>query len=121
LRILPNEAEPVKNEYLSALVGMDMSLHSMEVVNRLAMHNVSAVDDDDDYEDDDYDDDDEPILHPEYISLFISSCIASCENMQDRHAQNRLVRLVCVFIQSLLRNKVVRVEVSFNGGECFPS
>ena len=108
LRLLPIEPEPVKNEYLSALVGMDMSLHSMEVVNRLAMHNVST---DDDEEDDD--DDEEPILHPEYISLFISSCIASCENMQDRHAQNRLVRLVCVFIQSLLRNKVVRVEVCY--------
>ncbi|CAB9510667.1 transcription complex subunit 11 [Seminavis robusta] len=105
LRVLPNEQDDVKNEYLSALVGMDMSLHSMEVVNRLAMHNVST---DDDEEDDD--DDEEPILHPEYISLFISSCIASCENMQDKHAQNRLVRLVCVFIQSLLRNKVVRVE-----------
>lgn len=107
LRLLPVEPEPIKNEYLSALVGMDMSLHSMEVVNRLAMHNVSTDDDD---EDDD-EDEEEPILHPEYISLFISSCIASCENMQDKHAQNRLVRLVCVFIQSLLRNKIVRVEV----------
>ena len=103
LRVLSTSLEPVKNEYLSALVGMDMSLHSMEVVNRLAMHNVS--------DDDDDDDDEEPILHPEYISLFISSCIASCENMQDRHSQNRLVRLVCVFIQSLLRNKIVSVEV----------
>ena len=107
LRLLPVEPEPIKNEYLSALVGMDMSLHSMECVNRLAMHNVSTDDDDDD----DDDEEEEPILHPEYISLFISSCIASCENMQDKHAQNRLVRLVCVFIQSLLRNKIVRVEV----------
>lgn len=105
LRLLSTEPEDTKNEYLSALVGMDMSLHSMEVVNRLAMHNVSTDDDEEDE-----DDDEEPILHPEYVSLFISSCIASCSNLQDRHAQNRLVRLVCVFIQSLLRNKVVRVE-----------
>jgi hypothetical protein len=98
LVILQSSPEPLKNDYLSALVGMDMSLHSMEVVNRLATHNVH--------------DGQEPILHPEYINLFISSCIASCENIQDRNAQNRLVRLVCVFIQSLLRNKIVHVDVS---------
>jgi hypothetical protein len=95
LRVLNFSPDNEKNEYLSSLVGMDMSLHSMEVVNRLAMHNLGTG---------------EAILHPEYIQLFISSCIASCENIQDRHAQNRLVRLVCVFIQSLLRNKIVNVD-----------
>jgi hypothetical protein len=90
LLCLKGDDENEKNEYLSSLIGMDMSLHSMEVVNRLATHQPS-------------------ILHPEYIQLFISSCIASCENVLDRGAQNRLVRLVCVFIQSLLRNKIVQV------------
>jgi CCR4-NOT transcription complex subunit 11 len=96
LRILSSAPEDEKNEYLSSLVGMDMSLHTMEVVNRLAtFNNVGSG---------------EPILHPEYVHLFISSCIASCENMQDRHSQNRLVRLVCVFVQSLLRNRIVKVD-----------
>ncbi|KAL3907639.1 MAG: hypothetical protein SGILL_008789 [Bacillariaceae sp.] len=97
LVILQYSPENVKNDYLSALIGMDMSLQSMEVVNRLATYSLTRPDK-------------EPILHPEYINLFISSCTAACEHMQDRHAQNRLVRLVCVFIQSLLKNSIISVD-----------
>ncbi|OEU10056.1 hypothetical protein FRACYDRAFT_163296, partial [Fragilariopsis cylindrus CCMP1102] len=115
LVILQHSPENVKNEYLSALVGMDMSLHSMEVVNRLATHNhmhavATSTDANTTTTTIDRRRRREPVLHPEYINLFISSCIASCENMPDRHAQNRLVRLVCVFIQSLLRNHIVDVD-----------
>ncbi len=102
LILLQNSPEPLKNEFLSALVGMDMTLHAMEVVNRLATYNMNGGGDS------------EPILHPEYVNLFITSCIASCENIQDRNSQNRLVRLVCVFIQSLLRNNIVHVQVRFS-------
>jgi CCR4-NOT transcription complex subunit 11 len=146
LVILSSFPDPLKNDYLSALVGMDMTLHSMEVVNRLATHNVNSSRNDNtrptatttaksttprnknkrdlrrsssggnSSEGQGGEEvggvEEQPILHPEYINLFISSCIASCENIQDRNAQNRLVRLVCVFIQSLVRNKIVHVEVS---------
>jgi hypothetical protein len=110
LRILQGTEENEKNEYLSSLVGMDMSLHSMEVVNRLATHNLESSSAEASGLRFTKMGQPKPLLHPEYIHLFIGSCIASCENIQDRHAQNRLVRLVCVFIQSLLRNKIIETD-----------
>jgi len=102
--------EREKNEYLSALVGMDMSLHSMEVVNRLATCTVPLVD----TVASTTPNNTGPLLHSEYLHMYISNCISSCENIQDRHSQNRLVRLVCVFLQNLIQSNSVNAQVSLH-------
>jgi CCR4-NOT transcription complex subunit 11 len=82
-------SSPSIADYFAALVDMDLSLNSLEMVNQLtAMVEIPEA----------------------FLHLYMSNCMSSCVNVRELNLQRHLVRLVCVFVQSLVRNCVVDVR-----------
>jgi len=79
----------VFDDWLSVLLNIDVSLHTMEVVNRLVAGTT---------------------LTAEFLRQYIIASLRTCQQTSDKYLQQRLVRLECVFISSLLRNGVVSAE-----------
>ncbi|KAG5451223.1 CCR4-NOT transcription complex subunit 11 [Clonorchis sinensis] len=80
---------PKAEEFYDALVSMEVTVDSLEVVNRLATR-VS--------------------LPKEFIQSYISRCMTYCQSLQDKSTQQRNVRIVCVLIQSFIRNKILDIH-----------
>ncbi|CAG8451024.1 5600_t:CDS:2 [Diversispora eburnea] len=52
-------------------------------------------------------------LSPEFLHSYLSNCVHACEECRNRNIQDRQVRLICVFLQSLIRNNIIDVNRFF--------
>jgi len=82
------------SKYLDVLVSMDTSIHSLEVVNGL----IAC-----------------PELPKDFLYSYISRCITSCSSPQlqedkYQYMKSRLARVICVFIDSLVRTRVIELQ-----------
>eukprot|EP00300_Choanocystis_sp_HF-7_P030943 c39962_g1_i1.p1 GENE.c39962_g1_i1~~c39962_g1_i1.p1 ORF type:complete len:436 (+),score=61.68 c39962_g1_i1:128-1435(+) len=89
---------PLAPRYLPVLLSMDISLHSLEIVDRL----VRAVE-----------------LPREFMQLFVAHCISACYRNEDTQNRHRLVRIVCVFLQALVRYEAAHIRNSMHEIEAF--
>lgn len=87
--ILKYEDKEEIKKYLRQMTEIDVTLQSLEVVNRL----VTQVE-----------------LPADFIPYYITRCTQTCENLEDRSQQGRLVRLVCVFLRALINNSLFDIK-----------
>ncbi|CDF36924.1 unnamed protein product [Chondrus crispus] len=91
LKLVSSQQMP---QYYSALTNMDVTVHSMEVFKGL----TNSVQ-----------------LPTDFLNTYVSHCIRSCESIpeNEKYGRIRMVRFVCVFLKSLMRNNIIDVQDLF--------
>ncbi|KAF9135125.1 hypothetical protein BG015_003324 [Linnemannia schmuckeri] len=75
-----------------------LTLHSLEVVNRLTGATT---------------------LSPRFLHGYIENAIRCCEQVEDKVGQARVVRMLCVFLQSLLRSGAITIPGYYHALQSF--
>ncbi|KAF9135651.1 hypothetical protein BGW39_001531 [Mortierella sp. 14UC] len=75
-----------------------LTLHSLEVVNRLTGATT---------------------LSPRFLHGYIENAIRCCEQVEDKVGQARVVRMLCVFLQSLLRSEAITIPGYYHALQSF--
>ncbi|KAG0050478.1 hypothetical protein BGZ83_004719 [Gryganskiella cystojenkinii] len=87
------------DEYLDTMIhAKRLTLHSLEVVNRLTTATT---------------------VSPRFLHGYIENAVRCCELVDDKVGQARVVRMLCVFLQSLLRNNVITIPGYFHALQSF--
>jgi hypothetical protein len=86
-------------KYYDALSGMKLSPNTLEVFNRLS----NFVE-----------------LPQEFIQIFLKNCMNQCRNSTETKVnKNRMVRLVCVFLQSIIKSRMINLQDVFIDVQAF--
>ncbi|KAF9434329.1 hypothetical protein BGZ76_008202 [Entomortierella beljakovae] len=89
----------IVDSYLNTMThAKHLTLHSLEVVNRLSGATT---------------------LSPQFLHAYIENAIRCCELVDDKTGQARVVRMLCVFLQSLLRNGAITIPGYFHALQSF--
>jgi len=80
------------NPYLTTLVASGMTLQSLEVVYRL-VHNIDVPD--------------------KFVRAYVLKCVRACSEMPNKGNRDSAVRLLCVFLATIIRSKKFDVSTCF--------
>lgn len=86
LKLMNSKQMPL---YYDALLKMDSSIHSIQVVNQISQA---------------------ARLPSDFLHTYISHAIRSCGLIQDKSVKLRMVRFICSFLKSLIKSRAIEID-----------